>query len=261
VVTVIPEPSKLPAGRVFGEIPGPGSVVDQGKKIQLAVSSGPGLTTVPPLSGDTLARARAALRQKGLKAGRVQLQTSSQYPPGQVISTSPAAGATPQVGTAVDLFVSSGVKVPDVTGETESQAKSNLEAAGFTVHTTPQTTSSAAPGTVISQTPTGGTPLAAGSGVSIVVAKAAPKTVTIPSVTGEKVSLATSQLQTAGFTVVVHYKTVGSKHRNGVVLRQSPGSGSAVKKGTTVIITVGRYSPSTGPTGPTGATGPTGQHP
>jgi eukaryotic-like serine/threonine-protein kinase len=269
-VSVTPEPSPSRVGQVIGEIPNGGSNVKQGSTIQLAVSSGPGLTTVPTLSGDSLAQARRELRQKGLKVGRIQLQNSSQFPPGRVISTSPAAGATPQVGTAVDVFVSSGVKVPDVTGETESQAKSNLEAAGFTVITNTQTSSSATPGTVIDEVPAGGTPLAAGSNVTIVVAKAPPRTATVPTVIGEKAGVASSQIQAAGLSVVEQQKSVGSRHRDGLVLRQSPSGGSTVRKGSTVTIIVGQYTPPTGPTGttgptgptgPTGTTGPTGPHP
>jgi serine/threonine-protein kinase len=257
-VSVTTELSRRPVGEVIGEIPT--GTVDKGSTIALTVSSGPGLTTVPPLSGDTLTEARRALHQKGLKVGRIQLRSSSQYPPGQVISSEPSAGATPQVGTTVALFVSSGVKVPDVTGETESQAKSNLENAGFIVGTSTQTTSTAPPGTVISQSPSGGTPLAAGSNVTILVAKAPPKvvTVTVPDVIGEKAGLATSQLRSAGFSVVRQTKTVNNKHRNGEVLRQAPSGGTKVRKGTSVIIVVGQYSaPTTTTTTTTTSTTPT----
>jgi eukaryotic-like serine/threonine-protein kinase len=255
-VNVTPEPSRRPLGQVIGEIPT--GTVDKGSTISLTVSSGPGVTTVPSLSGDTLSAARRMLHQKGLKVGRIHLQDSSQYPPGQIISSSPAAGSTPQVGTAVDLFVSSGVKVPDVTGETESQAKSNLETAGFTVVTSFQTSSSATPGTVLSETPAGGTPLAAGSKVTIVIAKAPPKMVTVPNVLGESAGLAVSQLKGAGFSVVQQHRTVANKHRGGVVVKQAPSAGTMVRKGTTVIIVVGKYTGPTGPTGPSGPTGPTG---
>jgi serine/threonine-protein kinase len=153
------------------------------------------------------------------------------------------------------------VTVPDVTGESEAQAKSDLHGQGFEVSTTTQTSTSTPAGDVISQTPAGNSQAPTGSTVTIVVAKA-PTTASVPDVRGDTAAAANSALQAAGFKVTQASKPVTRQSKNGIVLRQSPAGGSTVKKGSTVTITVGQYTappqttPTTGTTGPT--TGPTG---
>jgi serine/threonine-protein kinase len=267
-VNVITVASRQPTQTVIGENPVGGTKADKGSAVTLTVSSGPGPANVPSVLGDTLRRARAELRGAGLKVGPVRHQSSSTVAKGQVISTSPNAGQSVPAGSKVTLFISSGpakVNVPDVTGEPENRAKSDLQAAGFEVSATSQTTSSTPNGDVISQSPSGNSKAAPGSTVSIVVAKAATTT-QIPDVRGQAAATATSALQAAGLEVTQETKTVFHQSKNGIVLRESPSSGSRVKKGSTVTITVGQYSapppttPTTGTTGPTtassGTTGP-----
>jgi serine/threonine-protein kinase len=219
---------------------------------------------LPGVVGDPLKQAKRAIRAAHLSIGRVFRQSSSLYSAGQVISTDPPAGQTLPVGTKIDLFVSSGpakVTVPDVTSESEGQAKANLNAAGFKVSVAKQTSSTAPAGTVISQTPTGGTPELPGSAVTIVVATA-PTTATVPDVHGQPVAAATSALRQAGFKVSQQPKDVTSQSQDGIVLSESPHHGTTAQKGSTVTITVGHYvaatttTPTT--TTPTTTTPPTG---
>jgi serine/threonine-protein kinase len=240
--------------------------VDEGSAVTLTVSSGPGPANVPSVLGDTVRQARMELRRAGLRLGRIRHRSSSSVPKGQVISTSPNAGQSVPAGSRITLFVSSGpakVNVPNVAGETEKQARSDLEAAGFQVSVTNQTTSSTQAGTVISQSPPGNSKAAPGSTVSIVVAKAAT-TAPVPDVTGQTAAAATSALQGAGFRVSQQSKTVFHQSKNGIVLRESPSPGSTAKKGSNVTITVGQYTapppttPTTGATGPTAPSGTTG---
>ncbi len=150
-------------------------------------------------------------------------------------------------GTSVTLFVSSGPPkktVPNVTGETESAARAQLSSAGFTAQPVP-TTSQQPPGTVISQSPPGGTQASPGTVVTIDVAKAPPppppSTAKVPTVVGDTVAAARSALTAAGFTVTVTTQTVSTKAENEIVLSQSPSGGSMAKKGSTVTIVVGHY--------------------
>jgi serine/threonine-protein kinase len=245
-----------PSQTVIGENPVGGTKAKQGSPVTLTVSSGPGSVNVPSVLGDTVNQAKQQLRAAGLKLGPIRHETSSTTSAGDVVDTSPTAGASVPVGSAITLFVSTGVPkvtVPDVTGESEAQAKSDLHAAGFEVTSASQTTSSGTPGTVISQTPTGNTQAPAGTTVTIVVAKA-PNTVKVPDVKGQTAAAAQSALQAAGFTVTQQPKSVTHPQKNGLVLSESPGAGTMVKKGGSVTITVGKY---TAPSGSTGATGPT----
>jgi len=81
-------------------------------------------------------QARKLLTQAGLRVGAIRHENSNTTLSGQLIDTSPAAGQSVPVGSNVTLVVSSGpakVNVPDVTGESEALAKSDLHAAGFEV--------------------------------------------------------------------------------------------------------------------------------
>jgi len=64
---------------------------------------------VPDVVGDSESVATTAITTAGLVVGIVEMQTSSTVPPGTVISEFPAANATIQSGSKVDLVVSSGV--------------------------------------------------------------------------------------------------------------------------------------------------------
>ncbi|MBV9804858.1 MAG: PASTA domain-containing protein [Solirubrobacterales bacterium] len=247
------------AGTVIGQNPLSGAKAKEGSNVSLTVSSGPGDTTVPTVVGETLQQAKSSIQIANLKVGRVVHQSSGQYASGQVIDTSPAAGATPPVATPVTIFVSSGppaVQLPDVTTEDVGQAKSTLQSRGFNVLTTSQVTTSAAPGTVISQSPVGGRPAPSGSTVTLVVAKA-PATVAVPNVVGQTRGAAEATLGAAGFPATVQRQTVTDQTQNGVVQSQTPAATSQAKKGTSVTIMVGKYVASTTPTTTTSTTTPT----
>jgi eukaryotic-like serine/threonine-protein kinase len=239
-----------PYGYVFGQSPNGGVKADKGSSVTLTVSSGPGNVQVPPVQGESVTQAKAALASSHLKAGTTTFASSNSIANGDVISSSPAAGASVAPGSAVDLTVSTGtpkVKVPNVVGQTQSDAKSTLQNAGFSVTSSTQTTSSTTAGDVVSQSPSGGSEAASGSTVALVIAKAPPKktTVTVPDVKGDTQTAATSTLQGAGLLVATAFKTVTNAAKNGIVLSERPSAHSSAKKGSTVTITVGQLKSST----------------
>ncbi|MGI8413396.1 MAG: Stk1 family PASTA domain-containing Ser/Thr kinase [Solirubrobacteraceae bacterium] len=238
-----------PAGIVISEQPAGGARADAGSTVTLTVSQGPGNGTVPSVQGLSLGAAERLIRKAGLKVGRHPTQASGQFPAGQVTRTDPTAGTTPPVGTPVTIFVSSGkaaAAVPDVTGQSRADATATLQAAGFKVAASTQTSSTVTAGNVTSQDPAGGSNAPAGSVVAIVVA-GAPTTATVPDVTGDTASAATSALTAAGFQVSRTSKSVVKPSRDGIVLSQSPGAGPA-GKGATVAIVVGHYAGTTSTT-------------
>jgi serine/threonine-protein kinase len=252
-VTITYHRSTRASGIILSESPAGGTLADQGSTVRLTVSRGPGAVTVPQVQGATLQRAENLIRKAGLKVGKVQSVTDSQFPAGEVSSTSPIAGLPVPPGTAVKLFVSAGPPrktVPNVTGQTESAARSSLSSAGFTVQVISVQSSSATPGTVVSQNPAAGTQATPGSTVTIDIAKAQPPppttTTKVPNVTGDTAAAARSVLTAAGFTLTETMQTVTSKSQDGIVLSQSPSGGSSAKKGSAVTIVVGRFKkPST----------------
>ena len=88
--------------------------------------------TVPAVTGMRQEPAEAAVRDAGLEPESTQQQSSK--PAGIVLGQSPDAGAEVDEGSSVRLVVSTGPPretVPDVVGQTRSEAVDALAAAGF----------------------------------------------------------------------------------------------------------------------------------
>jgi eukaryotic-like serine/threonine-protein kinase len=166
------QPSEEPKDTVLAQNPPPDTELEQGGAVDLTLSSGPEQVVVPPLVGLSQSDALAALRDRGLILGKL-VQRASDQPAGQVIDSRPPEGTEVDAGSSVVLVVSTGeVPVPGVVGDTEAQATATLTNAGFEVQSLDVVDSSAAPGTVVAQSPEEGTPLRLGSVVTISVAVA-----------------------------------------------------------------------------------------
>ena len=179
-----PEISERPEGTIIAQQPAAGEGIEQGQAVNVTVSTGREQSTVPQLVGLTsLDDVRIALSDFGLVLGAITENDSNQ-PGGYVLEQSPGEGTQVAAGSAVDIVVSSGlVEVPDVTGATEAQARSDLAQAGFEVQVVEQESSISSPGQVLAQSPQPGTQLARGSLVTITVAIAAPEPTPEPTPT------------------------------------------------------------------------------
>lgn len=179
-----PQTSDEPEDRVLAQDPEADTQLAEGEAVAVTVSAGKQQTQVPPLEGLTsLDAVRTALRDANLELGDVR-EVESSEPEGLVLNQDPAAFTTVDVGTRVDIEVSTGiVEVPDVTGFTESAAESALSRAGLDVSVTTSASDTAA-GVVIGQNPTGGTEVKKGTTVTITVstgpAPTAPPTTAPP---------------------------------------------------------------------------------
>ena len=170
-----PEISERPEGTIIAQQPAAGEGIEQGQAVNVTVSTGREQSTVPQLVGlTTLDDVRVALSDFGLVLGAIT-ESDSNQPGGYVLEQNPGEGTQVAAGSSVDIVVSSGlVEVPNVTGATEAQARSDLAQAGFEVQVVEQESSISSPGQVLAQSPQPGTQLARGSLVTITVAIAAP---------------------------------------------------------------------------------------
>jgi serine/threonine-protein kinase len=150
-------------------------MADKGSAVSITVSTGDGLAPIPDVTGLPQDEANRRLTEAGYTT-RVRQENSPTVPAGNVIRTDPAAGTTPKPGaTTVTVFVSLGattttlgkVVVPNVVGQTESNARATLEAKGFAVQSVSATGGTA--GRVKAQSPSGGTTATQGSTVVITV--------------------------------------------------------------------------------------------
>ena len=246
--------SNAPRDRVLREDPQPGTEVDRGSTVTLTVSDGPGSTVVPDVTNLTQARARELLEQQGFRVA-VQREPSDTIDRGRATRTSPAGGQQIERGTRITLFVSSGpaqVTVPNVTGQSEASASSELSNAGLRADVTEEE-SERTPGTVLRQSPAEGTRVDRGSTVTIVVARE-PTQVAVPGVVGQDQGSASSALSAAGLTVVTRTRQVGDQAQDGQVIDQTPDEGTRVRRGSRVTIVVGDYTPPEPPPGGTPGT-------
>jgi eukaryotic-like serine/threonine-protein kinase len=255
--------ARVPNGMVIGTIPPQGTVVGKGSRVSVVVSSGPGIVALPDVTGKKSSEALKILRGKGFQP-TVQDQSSDTVAKGLVISTSPAADTEVQVGGPVTVAVSSGpqeASVPEVAGESQANATAALAAAGFKVTVAKREVAEPAAGTVVSQSPVAGTQLKVGGQVTITVAQA-PKQLPVPSVVGQSEAQAQAALTAAGYVSHTVSRTVTEPSKAGVVVQQSPGSGSRPTGSKVVTIAVGALAqqttstPTTTTTPPPPASGP-----
>jgi len=168
--------ASVPAGTVVSQNPEAGTKVKEERLVTIYVSKGGESLEMPDLKGLSRKDAEEKLTKMGLKIGSIYERNSDEEA-GTVIATDPRAGSKINKGQSVDITVSKGkkekkVSVPDVTGLPLEAAKEAITSAGFHVGSVTQEPSKQAAGTVISQSPAGGSSLAEGTPVNLVVAEA-----------------------------------------------------------------------------------------
>src|ERR1700730_3326505 len=121
--------------------------------------------------------------------------------------------------TPTKIVTPHGVALPDVTGEGQSKAQSDLSSAGFTNVTTNKVRGSAGDitGNVVGESPAAGSTLAPNARVTLTVVAG----IQVPDETGAPANTALSDLSSLGFTNVVV-----NGDPTGTVSSQSPAGGS-----------------------------------
>ncbi|MGC9220299.1 MAG: Stk1 family PASTA domain-containing Ser/Thr kinase [Solirubrobacteraceae bacterium] len=234
--------SAKPAQTVITQSVKPGTKLHGGATITLTISSGPAQVSIPNVQGESRKAAVKLLRQSGLKVSHVYQEASATVTAGNATRTEPNAGNNVSSGTAVVLYISSGLAVPGVVGDTVAQAQDALSQ--FTVRTVTQTSTTQTPGTVVGQTPAANHAAGSNNAVTLTVAQA-PTTASVPNILGATPGSATSTLNDAGLNVVQVDKPVSNLADVGIVVSQRPAGGATVKKQSTVRITVGIQAPIT----------------
>ena len=227
-------------------------------------------STVPAVTGLSQQRAEAEVRDAGLEPEATRQESTR--PEGIVIAQNPDPGEEVDEGSTVRLVVSTGPPrgtVPNVVGETQSEAVADLTDAGFKADVA-EAFSDKKVGIVVAQEPKGGAKLEEDATVALTVSKGG-KPVTVPDVVGTTSSEATATLQALGLKANV--VAVPSDQPSGTVVAQSPAAGKEAKAGDTVRLNVARApdetttqpaatTPSPGTTtGPSTTTAPTAAAP
>jgi eukaryotic-like serine/threonine-protein kinase len=171
-----PAPDKTP-GTVTETLPAAGTKVPKppagapNTVITVYVAQEPPVA-IPDVKGQDAAAATTTLNQAGFLTVTRTDTPSDTVPIGMVIGTDPPAGTLTQKSAPVKLLVSTGpdqIEVPNVVGQAQDAAASQLLGAGFGVLIQQVTSTPANKGKVISQSPPAGTKLKRLDNVTITV--------------------------------------------------------------------------------------------
>lgn len=260
---IVARRSTFSKGTVFAQDPQPGTELARRSPVTISVSA------VTVIRVPNVLRTKTAVAVQRLRAAGLESQVTTvpaKAPAGVVVSQSPTAGTSVAKGSIVALRASKGqTTVPDVQGQTLTDATAALRAAGL-VASTFRVPGPEPKGTVKAQKPQAGTNVPRGSKVRINVSTgssggtgtgtvtAATTTtsaqqVTVPDVVGLQQAVAQRRLNSAGVRSRVTY--VASSRPSGQVVSQSPSAGTSLARGSRVRISV-----SLGPSGTGGVAVP-----
>ncbi|MDD2716550.1 MAG: PASTA domain-containing protein [Candidatus Wallbacteria bacterium] len=160
----------LRAGEIISQDPFPGTKVKRGRIVKVMVSSGQENATVPDTRQKLLIEAEADLRNQGFSVNDRCYILSSTIAADHIIATSPEAGVKSVKNAKVDLLISKGsdkkgILIPDLTGKTLDQIKSELPM--FKLSTRTESSSDYDEGVIIRQNPPASTLLEAGSQINV----------------------------------------------------------------------------------------------
>lgn len=198
---------------------------------------------VPSLTGKTMDQAKQELNGTGLGIKQVGTASSDTVEKGQIISQDPQDGKTVEKNTTIEVIISSGsagnsenaVDIPNVVGQSETDASAALTAKGFNVTKTTSYSSSVAEGYVISQTPNGDTQGKEGDTITLEISLGSEK-ITVPDVSTSYKSEEQAKELLSQFNVSTATKY--SDTDAGIVIGQSLAPGTQADPGASITITV-----------------------
>ncbi|MEX0864877.1 MAG: Stk1 family PASTA domain-containing Ser/Thr kinase [Acidimicrobiia bacterium] len=172
--------------------------------------------------------------------GNPILETNEEVEAGLVLRTDPAANDEADLGSIIDVYVSSGaaeVEVPPVVGLDIDEAEERINTAGLELG---QVTQRSDPDfeidVVIEQSPLPGVRVGSGAPVNLVISTG-PETVIVPDVVDETERDATGILNDVGLRVRVNEENSETVEA-GLVIRTEPTAGEEALVGDTVLLVI-----------------------
>jgi serine/threonine-protein kinase len=206
---------------------------------------------VPNIIGLNETQAEQAVQQDGLTfKTQDQYITSPSQQVGVVVDQNPAAGTRLNKGLTVTATVTRALSVPDVTGQSQTNAENTLRAHGINniQETNVPVSDPTQVGNVVQQTPAAGTLITPDTIVVLQIGQQS-SLIVVPNVVDLDQNTAIQQLQTAGLRVSVVQQQSTTVPR-GRVISQSPAAGQQVNRDSTVSIVVSSGPPAPAPSPP-----------
>ncbi len=196
------------------------------------------IVKVPNVEGKTSSNAKKAIKSMNLKVD-VKNVYSYTVPEGTVIEQFPPANTSVNRGDTVTITVSQGEKpltVPDVEGETVSDAKELIRSCDLKPDVVKEYSDTVASGKVIRQNPPANSSAQEGDTVTITVSKGR-RPVKVPNVVGKSLSDANNTLEAAGLRPTYKLKESDEVPED-CVISQSPVGGASAYQNDTVTIVI-----------------------
>jgi len=232
-------------GKIISQDPAKDTPVPKGTIVNFVLSRGPAPAQVPNVVGLADTDASAKLSAAGFVPVSGGSQFDAKAPLGQVLSQTPAALSKQPKGTQITYITSKGPQmgtVPDVTGQSRSDAEAAITKAGFKFSTSSEYSDSVDSGNVISQNPTGGGPYQSGKTIKLVISKGT-SSFSMIDLTGDTLAEAKTALKNKGLvlgsvTYTLKDTTDPTYVPTNKVYVQDPLAGVKVKPGASVDITI-----------------------
>jgi serine/threonine-protein kinase len=167
----------VPLNQIITQDPLANEQVRSGSPISVVVSGGTGGSNIPNIEGQVSSAAEQLLKSSPYNfVVTITAEPSTTVEKGRAIRTDPVIGTPLPAGSPIALIVSSGsptVVVPDVTGNTEGEAQTAINAAGLITEIKYQNVPAgdANDGRVISQSREAQSAVAPGTKVTLVIGK------------------------------------------------------------------------------------------
>jgi serine/threonine protein kinase len=128
----------VPNDDVIRSVPRSGVTVQRNSSVELWISTGVPMVTVPTLAKLNETAAKQQLKDAGLEYGTTTTEHSATVPKDVVIDSDPKANGSVPRGSTVDLVVSDGqVDLKDYTGQPKTTAESELQQSGLVAQFVP----------------------------------------------------------------------------------------------------------------------------
>lgn len=204
----------------------------------------PRRVVVPDLNGLTTQSAKTKLKDRDLEVGTIRKKSSETIKAGHIISIKPKSQRKVAAKSKVNLVVSTGherIKLSNYVGNSYSSVAAKLRLKGIKVYRTNASSEDVKSGAIMSQSVSAGKKVKThGTSITFKVSTGAKK-ITVPDFTGKTEDDVQNYANTNGLKVSVTEQDSNSV-TEGNVISQSPTSGTQMKAGDTISITVAKAS-------------------
>ena len=191
---------------------------------------------VPEVSGQDEDSARKTIEDAGLKFAKDEVANDT-VSAGLAVSSNPEKGTKVEAGTTVTVHFSTGsamVKVPDLEGKSQSEARDALKNAGLEAGNVTQEDSAAvAKDRILYTNPSAGTSVERGTTVDLVVSTGRAS---VPDVSGQDEATAKKTIEDAGLKFKRGDDVASADVEQGKAVSSDPAAGSSASVGDTVTV-------------------------